>query len=363
MDKFNYSLDIVLNPLSIGQVSKCILEELYKMEHEPNIFLISNNFDLSSEGTVDNDFAKWIKSCISKANSNYSRKDPSLKIWHINGSQASVSDNQFLFSFHEVSSATEDEINICKNQKKVIFSNQESCDTFSSKGVNTKYIPLGFDSSNFNNVNKKFFSDDRITFGLAGKLEKRKNHILAIDSWVKRFGNQKEYFLNCALNNQFLTQKDHDTLKDKYKSYFNVQLNDRFPLNKQYNDFLNSIDIMLCPSGGEGWGLPEFQATALGAHAVVLNCSGYKGWANKDNSVLIEPSIKINSEDGKFFVKGSPFNQGEFCSFSPEEMIEGCEKALKRYENNRVNPEGLELQSDFTYKKTAEQCINTLKEL
>ena len=70
MDKFNYSLDIVLNPLSIGQVSRCILEELYKMEHEPNIFLISNNFDLSSEGTVDDDFAKWIKSCISKANSN-----------------------------------------------------------------------------------------------------------------------------------------------------------------------------------------------------------------------------------------------------------------------------------------------------
>ena len=363
MGKFDFSVDIVLNSLSIGQVSRCILQEMYKKEYEPDIFIISNNFDLSAEGESDDDFVKWTKSCIAKASASYLRKNPCLKIWHINGGQHSISDNQSLFAFHETDTTRDTEVNIFRNQKNVIFSSQHSCDIFKKHDVDTRYVPLGFDSESFNGVDRKFFSDDRVTFGLAGKLEKRKNHILAIDSWLKRFGNQKEYFLNCALNNQFLTPKDHDALKDKYKNYFNIQFNDRFPLNKQYNDFLNSINIMLCPSGGEGWGLPEFQATALGAHAVVLNCSGYKGWANKDNSVLIEPSTKVDSADGKFFVNGGPFNQGQFHSFSSSEMIEGCEKALERYKNNRVNPEGLKLQSEFTYKRTSEECINILKEL
>jgi len=363
MDKFDYSLEIVLNSLSIGQVSRCILEEIYKQEHEPNIFIISNNFDLSSEGQVDDGFVKWVKSCVSKASSSYSRKHPCLKIWHINGSHHSISDNQSLFTFHETDFATETEVNICNNQKNVIFSSQDSCDIFSKHNVNTKYIPLGFDSKNFKNLDKKFFSDDRLVFGLAGKFEKRKNHALAIDAWAKRFGNQKEYYLNCALHNQFLSKQDHESLRNKYKNYFNIQLNDRFPLNQQYNDYLNSIDIMLCVSGGEGWGLPEFQATALGKHSVVLNCSGYKGWANESNSVLIEPSKKIGSEDGKFFIKGGPFNQGELFTFKPEDFISACDRAVERHKKNPVNTSGKELRTQFTYKNTTEKCINILKEL
>ena len=83
MEKFDYSVEVVLNTLSIGQVSRCILQELHKAGHEPSIFIISNNFDLSAEDEVNDDFVKWCKSGISKANESYSRKNPCLKIWHI----------------------------------------------------------------------------------------------------------------------------------------------------------------------------------------------------------------------------------------------------------------------------------------
>ena len=363
MEKFNYSVEVVLNTLSIGQVSRCILQELYKAEHEPNIFIISNNFDLSAEDEIDDDFVKWCKSGIAKANYSYSRNDPCLKIWHINGSQGSISNKQSLFSFYELDTPTDSEINICKNQSNVIFSSQDSCDLFSSHDVNTKYVPLGFDSDYFKTIDKTFFLDDRIVFGLAGKFEKRKNHILAIDSWLEAFGNNKDYFLSCALHNPFLTAEDHQKIKAKYKPFWNVQINNRFPKNKQYNDYLNSIDIMLCPSGGEGWGLPEFQATALGAHSVVLNCSAYKGWANEENSILLEPNEeKIPSNDGRFFVQGSPFNQGALHTFNKEPFIDACNKAVERYKNNKTNEAGLKLQSEFTYRNTTEKCINILKE-
>ena len=116
MEKFDYSVEVVLNTLSIGQVSRCILQELYKAEHEPSVFIISNNFDLSAEGEIEDDFVKWCKSGAAKANLSYSRKNPCLKIWHINGAQTSVSDKQTLFSFYELDSPTNEETNICKNQ-------------------------------------------------------------------------------------------------------------------------------------------------------------------------------------------------------------------------------------------------------
>ena len=363
MEKFDYSVEAVLNTLSIGQVSRCILHELYKAGHEPSIFIISNNFDLSAEGEINDDFVKWCKSGVAKANLSYSRKNPCLKIWHINGAQTSVSDKQALFSFYELDNPTDQETNICRNQSSVIFSSQDSCDLFADRGVNTKYVPLGFDSDYFKRTDKTFFLDDRIVFGLAGKFEKRKNHILTIDAWIEAFGNNKKYFLSCALNNPFLTPEDHLKMKARYKPFWNVQLNDRFPKNSDYNDYLNSIDIMLCPSGGEGWGLPEFQATALGAHSVVLNCSAYKGWANEENSVLLEPSEeKIPSNDGKFFVQGAQFNQGNLFTFDKEPFVEACNKALERHKNNKINESGLKLQSEFSYRNTAEKCINILKE-
>tara|TARA_Y100001938_G_scaffold65100_1_gene90484 strand:+ start:1987 stop:3081 length:1095 start_codon:yes stop_codon:yes gene_type:complete len=364
MEKFDYSVEVVLNTLSIGQVSRCILQELHKAGHEPSIFIISNNFDLSAEDEIDDDFVKWCKSGVAKANHSYSRKNPCLKIWHINGSHSSVSDNQSLFSFYELDNPTDSEINICRNQSNVIFSSQDSCDLFAKHDVNTKYVPLGFDSDYFKVVDKTFFLDDRIVFGLAGKFEKRKNHLLTIDSWAEAFGNNKDYYLSCALHNPFLSQEDHLKIKQRYSNYWNIQINDRFPKNQQYNDYLNSIDIMLCPSGGEGWGLPEFQATALGAHAVVLNCSAYKGWANQDNAVLFEPlEEKIPANDGKFFVDGGPFNQGKLYTFAKETLISACEEAVARHKSNKVNEAGLKLQSDFTYTKTAEKCINIIREI
>ena len=60
--------------------------------------------------------------------------------------------------------------------------------------------------------------------------------------------------------------------------------------NIVYNDFLNSGDIILGMSGGEGWGLPEFHSVGMGKHAVVLNAHSYKDWADEINSVLIKES-------------------------------------------------------------------------
>ena len=93
------------------------------------------------------------------------------------------------------------------------------------------------------------------------------------------------------------------------------------PNNELYNDFLNSADVILGMSGGEGWALPEFQSVAMGKHAVILNASAYKEWANEKNSVLVNPSGKIPVYDGMFFQEGAPYNQGNIYDFNEDEFI------------------------------------------
>jgi hypothetical protein len=66
--------------------------------------------------------------------------------------------------------------------------------------------------------------------------------------------------------------------------------------NETYNDYLNSGDIIIAMSGGEGWGLPEFHSLALGKHGVILNAHVYKDWANEENSCLVRKNIFVCNE-------------------------------------------------------------------
>ena len=128
--------------------------------------------------------------------------------------------------------------------------------------------------------------------------------------------------------------------------------------NKTYNEFLNSADVVLAMSSGEGWAIPEFSSVAIGKHAVVLNAHAHTTWANEKNSVLINSlKEKIDCYDNLFFKKGMDTNQGQYFNYNEDEFIAGCEEVVKRVESNKVNEEGLKLQTEFTYEKTVDQLL------
>ena len=130
--------------------------------------------------------------------------------------------------------------------------------------------------------------------------------------------------------------------------------------NKIYNDYLNSANIIIGMSGGEGWGLPEFHSVAMGKYGVIMDAHGYKSWANKNNSVLVQPNSKIEGYDGMFFNKGLPYNQGNIYDFDGEEFIAGCEKAIEKVKENKINKEGLKLQEEFTSEKLLKNVLSYL---
>ena len=318
----------------------------------------------AQDATFAEEIGPVVERLMKQGMESHHRDTPCFKLWHLNGSMESVSNDPLLLTFYELDAPTKAEINIAKNNR-IALSSKYSQEVFRAYGVESLYLPLAFDDYNFCKSNKTYTDDGRITFTVCGKFEKRKNHAKMIQAWIKKYGNNPKYFLQCAIYNGFLPnhEEQNQAITNHLtggQKYFNVNFYGHMLQNSVYNDFLNSTNIMLGMSGGEGWGLPEFTATALGKHAVIMNAHGYKDWADKENSVLVNPSGKQEAYDNFFFNKGAPFNQGNIFDFDEEEFLAGCEEAIKRVEANPVNEAGIKLQENFSKERFVKTVLENI---
>jgi len=347
-----------INALSFGNVSVNILRELHKKDIDLVFFPIGDKAELEAYDKINLSFVKYLQSATNNRYEKINKDIPTLKLWHIFGSETRYSKNQSLFTFHEVSEVTSIEKNLLNLQDRIFVSSNYTKNIFELNGVeNVTYVPLGFDSD-FHIINKTYL-EDKIHFGLLGKFESRKNTARIIKAWLKLFGNNSKYQLSCAITNPFLDKAkfQNELLKMlEGKQYNNLNFVPYMQTNSEVNDFLNSIDIDLGGlSGAEGWNLPSFNATALGKWSVVMNATAHKDWATSDNSILIEPSSLKDCYDDVFFKKGQAFNQGQFFNISDEEIENAILKSVSFAK--KPNSEGLKLQKEFTYEKTVETIL------
>jgi hypothetical protein len=358
------AFNLPINSVSFGQISTLVLRELYNSKVNVGILPIGN-VDLSTQSDLNQEFGSWLQQSINSSLETFNRKNKIFKLWHLNGSFESYSNEQVLLSFYELDQPTKVELNTVKNNSKVLFSSKETVEIFKNLGCNNvEYIPLAFDKYNFNRIDKSYFVDDRIVFNLVGKLEKRKHHLKLIKLWAQKFGNNKKYSLQCCIFNPFMKPEDQNNLVNQAlegKTYFNINFLPFMGQNNIYNDFLNSGNIIIGMSGGEGWGLPEFHSVAMGKHSIIMNAHGYKSWANEDNSVLVEPNSKIEAYDGIFFHKGHPYNQGNIYDFNGDDFISACELAIKKVEKDKINRAGLKLQDEFSSDKLANNILSRIE--
>lgn len=361
----NLNTQVAINSLSFGNCSVNILLELFKKEINPNIFPISNKVELEAFDKVSEDFKKWLATNINKALLEYKKEYPSFTLWHINGSQSSIGEKNYLYTFNECDGLTPTEVNILNNQEKVFVSSPYNKDVFEKSGVkNVTYIPLGFDSLHFKKIEKRLAPKDVTVFGLFGKFEKRKASVDVVKAWLKKYGNNSKYMLNVAFYNPFFTPEQNQQFRaivQEGKSYTNINFLPFVKTNTEVNNMVNACDIVLGMSKSECWGLPEFHAVALGKFAVIHAAAGYLAWANDKNATLVNPSGKETVYDGVFFHPNLPFNQGSYYTWNEAEFIAAMEMTDKRFKEEKVNVEGLKLQQEFTWTRTVDEILNNIK--
>lgn len=356
-----FAINAPVNNLSFGNVSIAILREMYRRGMHPSVFPIGP-IDYSSQ-RPDEEFSRWLQTCIGSAQQKHSRKHPTLRLWHISDSLASLSDRgNDLLTFFELDQITPLEANVLRQQRKVYVTTRFTQSIFTQFGIQSEYVPLGFDSFNFSSLPVRTRIEGVTSFLMAGKLEKRKGHYQTLAAWVKRYGNRKEYRLNCAVHNPFLKPEDQNALIAQAlegKQYWNVNWLPWATSNAEYNAVLQSSDIILSCSGGEGRDLPCYHATALGAWPIALRAHAYLDYLTDENAILINPNGKTPAVDGVFFAPNSPINNGNLFTWGVDDFYIACDEAELRVKSLGVNVKGMALQST-TYKDTVDALMGSL---
>ena len=361
MQNNKFLLNLPFNQTSFGNVSFAIAREFKARNQNPFISPIGR-FDDSTQKHND-EFNAWIQGGVQNTLKYFNREYPTLRLWHINGSLESFSSRgNDLITFFELDQLTPSEVNILKNQRKVYVTAKYTQSIFKQYGIDSVYLPLGFDNYNFYKFPRNQKIDGEISFLLLGKLEHRKNHFDILQFWAKKYGNKLGYKLNCAIANPFLKPEDFNRLIGQIlegKQYWNINFLPWSETNEKYNSVIQSSDIVFALSGAEGFDLPVYHAVAMGAWPLALNAHVYIDYLNPSNAIFINPNGKKPAYDGMFFAPNQPFNQGNIFTISQEDFNKGCDEVVNKVRAVGENINGLELQKQ-TYKQTVDIILEEL---
>jgi hypothetical protein len=362
------NLNLPLNSVSFGFVGFNILNTLINKGLPVAVAPINGQIDLRSFSGVADERKQMIVELCKNFPSSYSRLTPAFKLWHINGSEQSVGEGNHLMTFHELDGLTPTEINILNNQKQVFVTSEETKKVFLSHGVKVPvhYIPLGFDSLHFYPTGKTYLGPNTTVWSINGKLEKRKQHHKIIPLWLKKYGNNPQHKLHLSVYNVHMKPEENNQAIQAMmggKKYYNVSIYPYLDNLTMLNESYNATNIVIDASGAEGWSLPSFHCVGVGKHAVLHDATGISSWASEENACLVKPCAKTPVYDGRFFVEGAPFNQGNIYEWDENEFSSKMDEALVRFRKNPVNEAGLLLRDIFTWDKTVDMILDKVSEV
>lgn len=353
-----------VNQLSFGNVTYNLLRQFWRKGVDVMWFPLGGNANFESFDKIDKNFGEWLQDSTKNANKKINPNIPCFKLWHLNGSQSRIGPKQFLYTFYELDQPTPEEINLAKFQTKTFFSSNYAAESFKKYGVDAGVVPVGFDED-FHKTGKQYLDPDIIHFGLMGKFEKRKHTEKIIKLWLAKYGNDNKYQLSVCVTNPFFKEDEMKAILVNCldgKRYTNINFLPYLRTNSEVNDFLNAIDIDLTGlSGAEGWNLPSFNASCLGKWSIVLNATSHKDWANESNCILVEPNGLEECYDGKFFQKGSAFNQGNIFTWDSDIVAQAMNLAVSKKGQNNTN--GELLKEEFSYSRSVDRLLKGIEEV
>jgi glycosyltransferase involved in cell wall biosynthesis len=359
----NINLELPINGLSFGQVSFGVLKEFFDRKVLPNIFPIGQ-VDLKAFD-IDKPFFDWLQFCCQKAHLNFSRKFPTIRLWHLIESERRLSDTTILWTFHETDTLTGVEKNIIRNNDKVLFSSNYSYDMAKREGLEN----VGVCHPYFDSVHVKEDSTvprvDAVNFLLIGKFEKRKHTEKIIRIWDKLFRNDSRFRLNCLIDNPFIEKSSWDQIvrnifqESEGNIPWNINFIPRQDKNSQVNKIMNACDIDLSGlSGAEGFNLPLFNMLSLNKVCVAMDAHAHSDFLSHGKSFIVKPSKKIPIYDGAFFNQGSIVNQGNMFDFDDKEVEDKILEAVEFLKS------GEKIKSDlpniFSVKNTVDSLLSNI---
>jgi hypothetical protein len=276
------------------------------------------------------------------------------------------SDKNYLLTFHELDSLTEQETIVLNSFEKVFVTSKFTKNVFEENGVKVPviHIPLGFDNTHTYKIHKEYYPPNVTSWLIAGKFEKRKHTKKTIQGWLSLYANNPDHRLHLLINNPFYNQESMNAVfADIFQGKplpSNVLIMNYLPQNSQVNDLLNASDIVIDMSGGEALSLPSLNALALGKHGVVHSCTAMSDWAAFAGATTVISNGIEPVYDGVFFHQGLAYNQGNIFTWNMDDYLKALQECHIKCKTSKLNQQGLLLQNEYSYKNGVDLMLKEI---
>lgn len=210
------------------------------------------------------------------------------------------------FATFETYDPPQDWVNILNTNDIVICPSLFNVAIFAHAGVKKpiQYIPHCIDTNVFNPiVSGTYRKNDKFTFLYFGTWKKRKGWDILLDAWMREFDANDNVQLLIKTDRFTIANQAVETVKKEWqgkKELAPILFEGRVLNDEELPRFLKSVDCLVAPTAGEGFGLPGLQCMALGVPVIITNFSGCTDYANESTATLIEPEkfVVYNDMDG-----------------------------------------------------------------
>jgi len=183
------------------------------------------------------------------------------------------------------------------------------------------------------NLRKKLNSE-KFTFLHISSAFPRKGIDILLESYGQAFSAQDsvKLIIKTFPNPHNEVNEQLSSFKARYPNHAEITLINRELSNEEILQLYSLADCLVCPSRGEGFGLPMYEALTFGIPVIATNWGGHKDFVTSDNGMLID-----------FSFMPSATHLGSSDSVWAEPNVSSLVKCLKEM---LLNPKEVRFQTD-----------------
>lgn len=258
-------------------------------------------------------------------------------------------------------------IKILNKNDALITPSQFNDKIFSHSKVNKPVycIPHCIDTEVYNKDVMKLNEYNRYTFLFMGIWRERKGYKQLIEAWLREFRDGDGVQLVIKTDKPKKAREYLDDVKKQMginKGFAPIKFENKVFDEKILPKFIKSMDCLIAPTMGEGFGYPGLQCMALKVPVIVTNFSGCKDYANENTATLLEPNgfvLRKNMDNIPQFRNAKwAFVEVKRIQRAMRYVVENQEEVKMK-----ANAAYSYVRRKFGYEETGKMFVNMIREL
>ncbi len=271
--------------------------------------------------------------------------------------------NSIGFCIFETISIPKSWIDIMNSMKAIVTASKFNEGIFKSNGLSVPVhvIPHCFDSEMFNETVKPKGRYGLFTFLSIGTWKQRKNWHNLVKGFYDAFSIKDKVCLLIktdkpkALSQAILNIKNNTQWRSKNTAP--IYIEDDLCEFETIPSIMKKADVYVCPSRGEGFGLPGLHAMALKIPLITTKYGGVLEYAKADNSIFLEPCRyeKVDNMDGI-----PQFKNSIWPVISHEEIRDRMLESYRSYPAQKIDNAYDYVHKNMSYERIGKQYMEAI---